>query len=294
MSVEKRDKYTGYLTTGHEWNGITELNTRVPRFLLFCLAVTLLFSLGYWYLMPAWPSKEDYSRGQLGVDQRTIVEQQLKLATAEQTLWSIRFLSTPINEASTDSEFQKIVNHSGPALFSDNCAMCHGQQGEGGPGFPRLNDDAWLWGGSAEDILKTLQVGINVGGTDSRVAQMPAFGASELLDAESLGNVSVYIQSLSNRSIGNGSRVEELTALRKGRSVFEKNCAACHGADAGGNTALGAPNLSDSYSIYGADTQSIMQTLSDGRAGYMPAWSDRLSDVQLRILALYVAGLSKQ
>jgi len=294
VSVEKRDKYTGYLTTGHEWNGITELNTRVPRFLLFCLAITLLFSIGYWYLMPAWPGKEDFSRGQLGVDQRDIVEQQLKLATAEQTLWSNRFVSTPINEASTDPEFQKIVNHSGPALFSDNCAMCHGQQGEGRPGFPRLNDQAWLWGGTAEDILKTLRVGINVGGAGSRVAQMPAFGATNLLDAESLNNVSVYVQSLSNQSIGNGARADEVTALRKGRAVFEKNCAACHGADAGGNMALGAPNLSDGYSIYGADHQSIMQTLNDGRAGYMPAWSERLSDVQLRILALYVAGLANQ
>lgn len=294
MSVEKRDKYTGYLTTGHEWNGITELNTRVPRFLLFCLAITLLFSVGYWYLMPAWPGKEDYTRGRLGVDQRAIVEQQLKLATAEQTLWSNRFLSTPINEVSADPEFQKIVDYSGPALYSDNCAMCHGQQGKGGPGFPRLNDHAWLWGGTPEDILKTLQVGINVGGSNSRVAQMPAFGAGNLLDAESLNNVSVYIRSLSNQSIGSGSKVDELTALRKGQSVFEKNCAACHGADAGGNTALGAPNLSDSYWIYGADTQSIMQTLNEGRAGYMPAWSDRLSDVQLRILALYVAGLASQ
>jgi len=292
VSVEKRDKYTGYLTTGHEWNGITELNTRVPRFLLFCLAVTLLFSIGYWFFMPAWPGKEDYSRGQLGIDQRNIVEHQLNLATAKQTLWSSRFMSTPINEASADPEFREIVAQSGPALFSDNCAMCHGQQGEGAQGFPRLNDDNWLWGGTPEDILKTLQVGINSESVGTRVAQMPAFGSTGQLDAESLNNVSVYIRSLSNPAVGNGTRVDEVTALRKGSDVFAQNCAACHGANAGGNTALGAPNLSDNYWVYGADHQSIMQTLNSGRAGYMPAWTDRLTDVQMRLLALYVADLA--
>jgi len=294
MSVKERDKYTGYQTTGHEWNGITELNTRVPRFLLFCLTVTFLYSVVHWLMMPAWPSKENYTRGSLGLDQRNIVEQDLKLATARQTLWSDRLLSMPIDEVLSDTELNNIVKQSGPALFSDNCAMCHGQEGQGAHSFPRLNDENWLWGGTPADIHKTLQVGINAKTAGTRVAQMPAFGSSNLLDSESLTNVSLYIQSLSNKSIGNGSRADEITAIRKGQGVFAQQCAACHGADATGNTALGAPNLSDDYWIYGADPQSIMSTLKDGRGGYMPAWSDRLTAVQLRILSLYVSDLASE
>jgi cytochrome c oxidase cbb3-type subunit 3 len=294
MSVKDRDPYTGYRITGHEWNGITELNTRVPRLLLFALAITLLFSIVYWILLPAWPGIDTYTRGRLGIDQRDEIDQQLKLATATQTQWSERLMSLPINEVLSDKELADIVAQSGPALFRDNCAMCHGLQGEGAQSFPRLNDHAWLWGGTPADILKTLQVGINTGLPGSRIAQMPAFGSSGLLDAESINQVSFYIQSLSQSSIGTGARAEELGKLRAGKAVFTQHCAACHGADAGGNTALGAPNLSDNYAIYGNDAQSIKLTLNKGRAGYMPAWSGRLSDKQLRLLALYVSGLSSK
>jgi len=292
MSVKDRDPYTGYRITGHEWNGITELNTRVPRLLLFALAVTLLFSIAYWILLPAWPGKDTYTQGRLGIDQRDEIDQQLKLATATQTQWSERLMSLPINEVLADKELAVIVAESGPALFQDNCAMCHGQQGEGAQSFPRLNDHAWLWGGTPADVLKTLQSGINTGQPGTRVAQMPAFGSSDLLDAESIDQVSLYVRSLNQSSIGTGARAEELGKLRAGKAVFIQQCAACHGADAGGNTALGAPNLSDSYSIYGDDAQSVKTTLNKGRAGYMPAWENRLSEKQLRLLSLYVSGLS--
>ena len=294
MSVEERDKYTGYLTTGHEWNGISELNTKVPRFLLFCLTATILFSLGYWYLMPSWPGIDDYSRGKLDIDQKHTIEQQLRVAKAEQTLWSEKLQSMPLNDVLTDEELNAIVAQSGPALFSDNCGVCHGQSGEGGPGFPRLNDTSWMWGGTAEDILKTLEVGINAETEGTRVSQMPAFGRTNILDSEKLGFVTTYVRSLSDKNVGSGARADEITSVRKGEEVFNNNCAVCHGTSGLGNTALGAPNLVDNEWLYGADQASIMRSLNEGRSGYMPAWKGRLSDVQLRILALYVSGLNAQ
>lgn len=292
MSVEERDKYTGYLTTGHDWNGISELNTRVPRILLFFLLVTFLFSIGYWYLMPAWPGVDDYTHGKLGIDQRDIIATQLETASAMQTRWSDKLETASFDEIVLDRELMAIVSNSAPALFRDNCAMCHGEQGNGQLYFPRLTDSSWLWGAEPDSILKTLQVGINATNPSTRVALMPAFGNTGVLDATAAGNVATYVRSLSNALVGNGSRVEGLLAVRKGQALFQQNCIACHGPKGEGNTALGAPDLTDSYWIYGGDQKSIVTTVHQGRAGHMPAWKDRLSNVQLKILALYVANLA--
>ena len=169
--------------------------------------------------------------------------------------------------------------------------MCHGQNGEGGPGFPRLSDASWLWGRQPETILKTLQVGINSGQQGTRVAQMPAFGQAGTLDAEAVGNVSLYVQSLSNPAIGSGTRASELLQVRAGKQVYQANCQACHGANGLGNQALGAPNLADQVWLYGQDDATLYETIWNGRAGHMPAWQHRLTLPQLKILTLYVLSL---
>lgn len=292
MSVAERDKYTGHMTTGHDWNGIKELNTRIPTILIVFLAAAFLFSVAYWILMPAWPTMNSYTPGKLGFDQRSVLNEQLQQAEALKTIWSDELLAEPVDEHLGNEKIMSIVAENSPALFKDNCAMCHGQYGKGSLYFPSLSDDQWLWGGRPSDILKTLQVGINANVQGTRVAQMPAFGTTGILNAEEIDQLATYLSSLSNPLIGSGKRVEETLAVNRGREIYSIQCVACHGVEAKGNTLLGAPNLSDAFWIYGGDMQSIKKTLSNGRAGYMPAWSERLSEAELRQLALYVSQLA--
>jgi len=185
------------------------------------------------------------------------------------------------------------VMRSGPTLYKDNCAGCHGVSGEGATNYPPLNDSEWLWKSGPDSIYQTLKYGINSGHAQSRQSNMPAFADSGRLNSSQISDVSLYVQSLSNTAIGDGRRVAELISVDNGRQIFTAQCSACHGADGKGNSLLGAPNLTDAAWIYGSDTESLNNTISNGRAGHMPAWIDRMDDTKLRILALYVSVLSR-
>ena len=156
MTVKDRDPLTGHQTTGHEWNGITELNTRVPHAIWWFILVSHLYALIAWILLPAWPGINSYTRGVLGIDQRDRVERQVAEMQLSRAPWRDRIAALPVAEIRADPALSAIVASSGPALFGDNCAACHGPRGQGGPGFPSLVDDAWLWGGSPEAIGKSL------------------------------------------------------------------------------------------------------------------------------------------
>jgi cytochrome c oxidase cbb3-type subunit 3 len=171
-------------------------------------------------------------------------------------------------------------------LFGQNCQSCHGAGGMGGPGFPRLSDDTWLWGGTAEEIETTLLYGINSPHPDTHYAQMPAFGRDGLLSRPEITAMTAYVQTLVAGLIPDDPSDVAVS--------FQTNCSACHGTDAKGVDGLGAPNLTDSDWIYGGDAASIRVTLLNGRQGVMPAWEQRLSVAEIRILALYVEGLHAQ
>ena len=138
MGLEKRDPVTGRMTTGHEWNGIEELDTPVPRIVLFFLAATALFALGYWILMPAWPLGWTYTRGLLGFDQREVVTRQVEDAASGRSAWADRIVGLEFSEARADPDLMRIVDETGRTLFGDNCAVCHGVGGRGSRGFPDL------------------------------------------------------------------------------------------------------------------------------------------------------------
>ena len=164
MAVEHqpdRDGLSGYLTTGHEWNGIKELNTPVPRPVYVFLALAFLFSVGYWILMPAWPLGVTYTKGLLGIDQRTTVSESLAQAALERGAWSKRIEAESFKEIQADPRLMENVRQTGRALFGDNCAACHGSNAQGGKGFPNLTTASWLWGGDPESIAETIRVGIN-------------------------------------------------------------------------------------------------------------------------------------
>lgn len=294
MSVAERDPYTGHMTTGHEWNGIKELNTPVPWLVLFFLGATALFAIGYWIMMPAFPLGDSYTRGRLGFDQRVEVAEQLARAAAERADWVKRLDQASFADIQADEELMAIVRQAGPPLFEDNCAVCHGSRGRGGPGFPNLADGEWLWDNTPEAIAETLRVGINADHPQTRVGQMPGFGKTQVLDGQQVTNVVTYLRSLADPWIGNGTRAAEAVAVVRGAATFRTVCAACHGADGKGNRALGAPSLVDKIWLYGSDAKSLYATVWDGRGGRMPAWEGRLSNAERKIVTLYVLSLSNR
>jgi len=290
MGVGERDPHTGHMTTGHEWNGIKELNTPVPRPVYFFLAATALFGIVYWILMPAWPIGVTYTKGLLGIDQRATVVQSLKQAQLDRSVWTKRIESEDFGNIQADPQLMTIVRQTGHALFGDNCAACHGAKARGGKGFPNLTTTSWLWGGTPEAIAETIRVGINSSHADSRTSQMPAFGHDQILQRADIENVVSYVRSLSN---GTGSNAEQADRIKVGKEIFAANCASCHGDDARGNAEAGVPNLIDKFWIYGGDVDTIYSTVWGGRQGHMPTWESRLSPLDRKILTLYIVDLRR-
>lgn len=290
MDVKDLDPVTGRKTTGHVWNGIRELDTPIPKGVLLFLIATHLFAVLWWFLMPSWPLGATYTKGILGKDQRTTVEESLAEAEAARVPWVTRIETMSFDEIRADAPLMAKVLTNGHQLFGDNCAACHGRDGKGHANFPNLTDADWLWGGSAEQITQTLMVGINSQHPDTRIAQMPAFGRDEILDRQQVRDVALYVSTLSDPAV---STAENTAQVEAGREVFQTNCVACHGDDGKGNMDVGAPNLTDRTWLYGGDLQTITDTIRGGRQGHMPNWGERLSPVQIKVLALYVNALGQ-
>ncbi|GAU85614.1 cytochrome-c oxidase, cbb3-type subunit III [Bosea sp. BIWAKO-01] len=287
MDQAKRDPVTGQLTTGHEWNGIEELDTPIPRVVLFFLAASTLFAVIYWLLMPAWPLGWTYTKGLLGNDQRQIVARQVQDAVAERAAWTDRIAKASFAEIAADPALMRHVRDTGRTLFGDNCAVCHGSDGKGGPGFPNLAAGSWLWGGEPEAIAETIRVGINGTSAQTRAAQMLAFGRDGMLTREQVSNVVAYVLSLSGQPLSEADQAR----VPAGKQVFATTCVACHGEDGKGRHDLGAPDLTDAAWIYGSDPQSVFDSVHYGRQGHMPSWEGRLSPTDIKLLALYVGTL---
>lgn len=290
MGIGERDPHTGHMTTGHEWNGITELNTPVPRPVYVFLAAAALFAIVYWVLMPAWPTGASYTRGLLGYDQRSAVTESLHEAALDRAVWTKKIAAEGFEAIAADPALMDTVRQTGRALFGDNCAACHGREATGNTGFPDLTTASWLWGGSPEAIAETIRVGINSAHPDSRTSQMPAFGRDGVLPRTEVENVVAYVKSLSEPASARGHEA----SVAAGQKVFASTCAACHGEQGAGNPELGTPNLADRFWIYGGDPETIFKTVWGGRQGHMPTWEARLTPVERKILALYVYDLRRQ
>lgn len=283
MSVGERDDHTGHLTTGHEWNGIKELNTRVPRIVWVCLLGTFLYSVVYWLLMPAWPLGDHATRGILDYREQDVVAEQIDHANRMFGSWKQDLLKKDIQSPNLDPILLEKVLVAGKSLFGDNCSACHGIDGNGNLGFPSLADGSWLWSGEVVGIEETIRYGINSPHDDTQVSQMPAFGHDGLLSRNEVIELVGYLQSVSK-----GTSASSISAA--GGLLFADNCAACHGDDAKG-VGIGAPNLTDNFWIYGSSRQQLFETIWNGRQGHMPAWEGRLNDEQIRILAIFVSNL---
>lgn len=287
MAVRKRDPLTGHETTGHEWDGITELNTRVPRSIWFFVFVTHLWALILWFLLPTWPLITTYTKGILGIDQRDEVQESIVVANAARADWTDRVDALPVSDILGDGELMARVTNTAHQLFGDNCAGCHGTAATGGPGFPSLADDDWLWGGDPDTMMETLRVGVNAGHPDTRVSQMLAFGRDGILGREEIRTVVDYVLSLSGAAI-------PADRAAAGAEIYAANCASCHGEDGRGSTELGAPNLTDDIWIYGGDAASLFTTVHDGRQGWMPTWEGRLTETERKILTVYLQDIQRK
>jgi cytochrome c oxidase cbb3-type subunit 3 len=289
MAISDRDPHSGYLTTGHEWSGIKELNTPVPRAVFAFLAIAVLFSLGYWVLMPAWPIGSTYTKGLLGIDQRAIVAESLKAAALDRATWTSRIEQADFATIQGDPALMARVRQTGRTLFGDNCAACHGYDAAGNTevGAPNLTATAWLWGGTPDAIAQTIRVGINSAHPDTRVSQMPAFGRDQMIPRDAVENVVAYVYGLSHPTAPGAAKPQ----IEAGKAVFAANCVSCHGEAATGNVEVGAPNLTDRFWLHGGDLPSIYATVWGGRQGHMPTWEARLPAVDRKILALYVLDL---
>jgi cytochrome c oxidase cbb3-type subunit 3 len=236
-------------------------------------------------LYPTWPLGTTYTKGLTGFDQRNLVTEQVAKAEAERaSAWSGKVEAMSYVEIGADPVLMQSVKEAGRTLFVDNCAVCHGVNATGGPGFPNLTAKSWLWGGEPEAIEETIKVGINSTNEDTRVSQMMAFGRDGILAPEQISNVVSYIRSLSGAE-GDAAKIVA------GKEVFAANCVACHGDNAKGSHDAGAPDLTDHFWIYGGDTNAVYTSVYSGRQGHMPHWDTRLSPLQVKLLTLYVHSL---
>jgi len=271
-------------TTGHEWDGIKEFDTPLPRWWLWVLYATIVWSIAYWIAMPAWPLVRDYTRGILGYSQRLVLEQEMQDARAAQESFDIRIAMTPLEGIRTDPALLEFAMAGGRSAYAVNCSQCHGRGAAGSPGYPNLNDDAWLWGGNLEAIQKTIRYGIRSGHPEARDSAMPAFLKDQLLTPPEINDAAEYVLALSGQT-------SDAAAARRGAKIFATQCASCHGPTGKGNMEFGAPNLTDSIWLYGGDKATITRTIAYSRRGVMPAWETRLDPVTIKQLAIFVHAL---
>ncbi|WP_120496637.1 cytochrome-c oxidase, cbb3-type subunit III [Kiloniella sp. EL199] len=280
----RKDEISGVDTTGHEWDGIEELNNPLPRWWLWVLYASVIWSIGYWIAMPAWPGISDYTKGMLGYSQRQTVMDELAEVKAGRADIEAKIVASSLEDIAKDPNLNQYALAAGQAAFGDNCAGCHGSGAQGAKGYPNLNDDHWLWGGSLEDIHYTINYGIRSTHDETRFNDMTAFLADEILERQEVSDVAEYVLSLSGTS-------SDSEAAQRGLPIFEDNCAACHESGGVGNREMGAPNLSDKLWLFGGDKETVVQSISYGRKGVMPTWEARLDPVTIKALSIYVHSL---
>lgn len=285
MASREKDDISGTETTGHEWDGIKELNTPLPRWWLWTFYACIAFALGYVIVYPAWPLVKGATPGLLGYSSRAELLKDVDIARTAQSVQLEKVKSLPLEEVRKDADLLQFAVAGGRAAFRVNCIQCHGSGAAGGKGYPNLNDDDWLWGGTLDQIHTTLQHGVRyVADPDTRQSPMPAFGADEILTPEQINDVSEFVLKLSGQTF-------DAEAATRGTTVFAENCVACHGDAGEGKPEFGGPRLTDAIALYVSDKVSIVAQVNKPRQGIMPAWSTRLDEVTIKQLAIYVHSL---
>ena len=274
-------------TTGHEWDGIEELNNPLPRWWLWTFYATILWALIYTIFFPAWPLITGATPGVLGFSTRANVATEIARVEKANAPMRDRLVAADLTAIKDDPELLQFATSAGAAVFRTNCSQCHGSGAAGvqATGYPNLLDDDWLWGGAMEDIHTTITHGIrNTTDVDARYSQMPAFGVDGLLEAPQIDAVVQHVLAISGQA-------HDAALAAEGATVFAENCAACHTEAGTGDRTQGAPNLTDAIWLYGGTVDDLTYTINNARFGVMPNWNQRLSEADIRSVALYVHGL---
>lgn len=280
-SIEK-DSVSGQMTTGHEWDGIKELNTPLPKWWVYVFWATVIWSIAYWIAMPAWPTINGYSKGMLEYSSRGDLDVQIAEQEAVRAKFGNRFATVDLADVSKDKDLLNFAMAGGKFAFNENCAPCHAAGGNGVPGaYPRLADDEWIWGGSLEDIQHTIAFGVRNEHPESRQGMMPAFGDG-LLTAAEINDVADYVVGLAKRAPAAGT---------PGEAIFAEQCAVCHAEDGSGGKDFGAPALNNEIWLFKGGKEGIVAQLSNPKHGEMPAWAGRLDENTIKMLTVYVHSL---
>lgn len=283
MSGKEIDEVSGVDTTGHEWDGIKELNNPLPRWWVWTFYATIVWALAYTIAYPAWPLISSATGGMLGYSSRGEIKKELAAAQEAKRDYVAAVEASTVDQILADDTLRQFAIAAGAAAFKVNCIQCHGTGAAGSAGYPNLNDDDWLWGGKPDEIRATIAHGVRFAEDDAtRNSQMPAFG--EILDPAQIKNIALYVMSLS----GN---VEDVSAVGEGAQLFAANCAVCHRETGKGNRELGAPDLTDAIWLYGSTEADIIRQIRAPRNGVMPSWAGRLGDTTVKELAVYVHSL---
>lgn len=292
MSAKQVNKKPGDVdTTGHEWDGIQEFNNPLPRWWLWTFYATILWSIGYTIAYPAWPLVSSATQGMFGTeaagDTRMAVAAEIKRFDDANAPIKAKLVAADLNAIVGDAELEPYAKAAGASVFKANCSQCHGSGAAGvqAGGYPNLLDNDWLWGGDMESIHTTITHGIrNTTDPDARYSEMPKFGADGLLDKTQIAQVVEYVLQISGQD-------HDATLASAGATVYAENCVACHMEDGSGDRAQGAPKLTDAIWLYGGDRATITETVTNARFGVMPNWNVRLSEDEIRAVAVFVHGL---
>lgn len=273
-------------TTGHSWDGIEEYDNPMPRWWLWTFYATIVWGIGYTIFYPAWPMVQGATEGLTGWSSRGQLVEEMQAAQDANAEINARLASADLASIPADAELSQYAANKGAAVYRTFCSQCHGSGAAGvmSEGYPNLLDDAWLWGGTMEEIHQTIAHGIrNEDDPDARYSQMPAYG--DIFSEEEIHQVVSYAYTL------NGREAADPEAAAAGQELYNNNCAACHQENGMGNTALGAPALNDAVWLYGGDYDTMMETVYYSRYGVMPPWQQRLTEAELAAVATYVHQL---
>lgn len=281
--VEK-DSVTGHATTGHEWDGLKELNRPLPKWWLYVMYATIVWAAVWMVLYPSWPGIHGYFHGTLGYSQRDKVDADVAAVAKLRAGSMDRIKVLSFDEIRKDPQLQAVAQTAGRITFANNCQPCHGAGGGGNPGYPALAAGNWLWGGSLPDIQQTVTHGIRSADPDARQSQMPRFGADGLLKPAEIEQVADYVVTLYGKPVPGRD-------VSAGKKLFAENCAICHGDAGQGNREVGGPRLASRAHLYGDDRAAIVAQVTSPRMGVMPNWGTRLDEATVKSVALYVHAL---
>ena len=280
MTNKRIDEPTGTETVGHEWDGIEELNTPLPRWWLWTFYLSVIFAIGYVIVYPAIPLLERGTEGLWGWTSRGQLAEEMAKAEEAHAEVRAKLAQVPIEGLQDDPALMAAAVAGGRAAFKVNCVQCHGSGAAGGAGYPNLNDDDWLWGGDLKAIEYTLIHGIRQhGDTATRQSQMPTFAGA--WSAAQLSGLTDHVLSFSGKAQSNAA----------GAQLYTDNCVTCHGDKGQGDRAQGAPALNDAIWLYGSSRAEIQRQILNPRMGMMPSWGNRLDPVTIKMLAAYVHSL---